>query len=297
MKKTVLIGMPNTGKSTFFNKISGASARVGNWPGITVDLSSIKTLINGEMTELIDLPGIYNLNGYSEDEEVVINFIDNNKIDQVFFIMNSTQIDRQLPLAISIQKLGVPVIILANMIDEAKALGITFDFEQMTKLLGCPVLPISAKYGQGLEKINNTINAPKKIKADLQAIDEQLLSQKIFDKTVNMPLILNDKKTKLLDSIFLHPFFGIPIFLTIIFSLFQFIYTLGAPIQEYMGDFFSYLQINYLKDLSANLPPLLKSFLFDGLYAGFTTVAAFVPIIIIFFFVDLHFCFQSGYYF
>ena len=183
MKKTVLIGMPNTGKSTFFNKISGASARVGNWPGITVDMSSIKTLINGEMTELIDLPGIYNLNGYSEDEEVVINFIDNNKIDQVFFIMNSTQIDRQLPLAISIQKLGIPVIILANMIDEAKALGITFDFEQMTKLLGCPVLPISAKYGQGLEKINNTINTPKKIKADLQAIDEQLLSQKIFDKT------------------------------------------------------------------------------------------------------------------
>lgn len=285
MKKTVLIGMPNTGKSTFFNKISGASARVGNWPGITVDLSSIKTLINGEMTELIDLPGIYNLNGYSEDEEVVINFIDNNKIDQVFFIMNSTQIDRQLPLAISIQKLGIPVIILANMIDEAKALGITFDFEQMTKLLGCPVLPISAKYGQGLEKINNTINTPKKIKTDLQPIDEQILSQNIFDKTVNMPLILNDKKTKLLDNIFLHPFFGIPIFLIIIFGLFQFIYTLGAPIQEYMGDFFSYLQINHLQDLSTNLPPLLKSFLFDGLYAGFTTVAAFVPIIIIFFFV------------
>ena len=285
MKKTVLIGMPNTGKSTFFNKISGASARVGNWPGITVDLSSIKTLINGEMTELIDLPGIYNLNGYSEDEEVVINFIDNNKIDQVFFIMNSTQIDRQLPLAISIQKLGIPVIILANMIDEAKALGITFDFEQMTKLLGCPVLPISAKYGQGLDKINNTINTPKKIKMNPQAIDEQLLSQNIFDKTVNMPLILNDKKTRSLDSIFLHPFFGIPIFLIIIFSLFQFIYTLGSPIQEYMGDFFSYLQINHLQDLSTNLSPLLKSFLFDGLYAGFTTVAAFVPIIIIFFFV------------
>ena len=86
------------------------------------------------------------------------------------------------------------------------------DFEQMTKLLGCPVLPISAKYGQGLEKINNTINTPKKIKTDLQAIDEQLLSQNIFDKTVKMPLILNDKKTKLLDSVFLHPFFGIPIF-------------------------------------------------------------------------------------
>ena len=66
------------------------------------------------MTELIDLPGIYNLNGYSEDEEVVINFIENNKIDHVFFIMNSTQIDRQLPLAISIQKLGIPVIYIGQ---------------------------------------------------------------------------------------------------------------------------------------------------------------------------------------
>lgn len=285
MKKTVLIGMPNTGKSTFFNKISGASAKVGNWPGITVDLTSIKTLINGEMTELIDLPGIYNLNGYSEDEEVVINFIENNKIDHVFFIMNATQIDRQLPLAINIQKLGIPTTILANMIDEAKSLGITFDFELMGKLIGCPVLPISAKFGQGFDEINKKVNRPKKQKINLKSADEQSLSQKVFDKTVTMPIVLNDNKTRFLDSIFLHPIFGVPIFLLIIFSLFQFIYTLGAPIQEYMGDFFSYLQINFLQSLFDGSPDMLKSFLLDGLYAGFTTVAAFVPIIIIFFFV------------
>ena len=123
MKKIVLIGMPNTGKSTFFNRLSGSSVRVGNWPGVTVDLYSIKTLINGNLTELIDLPGIYDLNGYSEDEEIVKNFINNNKIDQIFFILNSTQIDRQLELAIKIQKLGIPVLILVNMIDEAKSLG------------------------------------------------------------------------------------------------------------------------------------------------------------------------------
>ena len=285
MKKTVLIGMPNTGKSTFFNRISGASARVGNWPGITVDLSSIKTLINGEMTELIDLPGIYNLNGFSEDEEVVINFIKNNKIDHVFFIMNATQVDRQLPLAINIQKLGIPTTILANMIDEAKSLGMTFDFNQMSKLLGCPVLPISAKFGQGLEKINQKNNLPKKIKLNPKSIDEQALSQKVFNKTVTMPKILTNSKTKFLDNIFLHPFFGMPIFLLIIFGLFQFIYTLGSPIQEYMGDFFSYMQTNYLEGLLEESPVMIKNFLLDGLYAGFTTVAAFVPIIIIFFFV------------
>ncbi len=101
---------------------------------------------------------------------------------------------------------------------------------------------------------------------------------------INSKTILHNKDTSISDVNIVRSLIA-PIFLIIIFSLFQFIYTLGAPIQEYMGDFFSYLQINHLQDLSTNLPPLLKSFLFDGLYAGFTTVAAFVPIIIIFFFV------------
>ena len=129
MKKVALLGMPNTGKSTLFNQISGSSAKVGNWPGITVDLYSVKTLLNGHLTELIDLPGIYDLKGYSEDEKVVHTFLANNKIDQVLFIINSTQIDRQLGLALNIIKLGNPVVIIANMMDEAKKFGITFNFD------------------------------------------------------------------------------------------------------------------------------------------------------------------------
>ena len=286
MKKIVLIGMPNTGKSTFFNRLSGSSVRVGNWPGVTVDLYSIKTLINGNLTELIDLPGIYDLNGYSEDEEIVKNFINNNKIDQIFFILNSTQIDRQLELAIKIQKLGIPVLILVNMIDEAKSLGISYDFPEMEKMLGCPVLPISAKYGQGMEHLNQKLNQNRSIpKKNIDGLNDQDIAQKIYHKTVEMPAILNDQKTQILDNIFLHPWLGIPLFLLIILTLFQIIFTLGAPIQESMGNLFSYLHINYLENIFFNSPPMLKSFLLDGLYAGITTVAAFVPIIIIFFFV------------
>jgi len=87
MKRIALLGMPNTGKSTLFNRISGASARVGNWPGITVDLMSAKILMGGHIAQLIDLPGIYDLHGFSEDEQVVRHFLQNNAVDLVIIVL------------------------------------------------------------------------------------------------------------------------------------------------------------------------------------------------------------------
>ena len=124
MKKIALIGMPNSGKSTFFNSISGASARIANWSGVTVDIESVRTLIFGEMVELIDLPGIYSLQSGSDDEVVVHKFLKNNQIDEIFFILNSTQIDRQILLASELLSMGYTLRILCNMNDEAKKSGI-----------------------------------------------------------------------------------------------------------------------------------------------------------------------------
>ena len=99
MKRIALLGMPNTGKSTFFNRLTGASARIGNWPGITVDLLSARILLGADMVEVVDLPGFYDLHGFSEDEQVVRQFLQNNPIDLLCLIINATQIDQQLPLA------------------------------------------------------------------------------------------------------------------------------------------------------------------------------------------------------
>jgi ferrous iron transport protein B len=98
--------MPNSGKSTFFNSISGASARIANWSGVTVDIESVKTFIFDEIAELIDLPGIYSLHSGSDDEVVVHEFLKNNQIDEIFFILNSTQIDRQIVLATELLNMG-----------------------------------------------------------------------------------------------------------------------------------------------------------------------------------------------
>ena len=282
MKKVALLGMPNTGKSTLFNQISGSSAKVGNWPGITVDLYSVKTLLNGHLTELIDLPGIYDLKGYSEDEKVVHTFLANNKIDQVLFIINSTQIDRQLGLALNIIKLGIPVVIIANMMDEAKKFGITFNFDLLDSLTGCPVVPISAKYKIGLDQLNKKIHATQK-KINIPKIE--ISAKNIIKKTVKFPATLNDKTTKKLDSIFLHPYLGLPIFLLIIYGIFQLVFTLSGPLQDSMANMLFYFEQNFLLELFAHSDPILKSFFIDGVYSGVSTVAAFVPVIVLFFFV------------
>ena len=282
MKKIALLGMPNTGKSTLFNQISGSSAKVGNWPGITVDLYSVKTLLNGQLTELIDLPGIYDLKGYSEDEKVVHTFLDKNKIDQVLFVINSTQIDRQLSLALDIIKLGIPVLIIANMMDEAKKFGLTFDFGLLEKLTGCPVVPISAKYKTGLDQLNQKILATQE---KSHAFNGKISAKKIIKKTVKFPAKLNDKTTKKLDSIFLHPYLGLPIFLLIIYGIFQLVFSLSGPLQEYMATMLFYFEKNFLLQLFTDSNPIIKSFFIDGVYSGVSTVAAFVPVIVLFFFV------------
>ncbi len=296
MKRVALLGMPNTGKSTLFNRLSGASARVGNWPGITVDLMSAKLLLGGHIAELIDLPGLYDLHGFSDDEHVVRHFLSHHQIDLVLIILNSAQIDRQLSLALQIRSLGLPAVLLLNMEDEAKRAGITINTQAMSKQLGMPVRTISAKYGQGCPEAlqlaaetmlqHPNLTSPDSIARKLElenAIEQEM--HHIIDQSVQFPIQLNHTLTDRLDKILLHPWFGLPLFLLSVFLLFQFIFSIGAPLQEGMGWLFDTLRSEALEPALAFLPGWLNGLLLDGLYTGFSTVAAFVPIIVLFFLV------------
>ena len=125
MKRIALVGMPNTGKSTLFNRLTGAQARVGNWPGITVDLLSAKLLLGDQMVQLVDLPGIYDLRGFSEDEQVVTTFLREQSVDAVLVVLNASQLERQMQLFAQLAQFGIPLVLVFNMADEAAALGIT----------------------------------------------------------------------------------------------------------------------------------------------------------------------------
>jgi ferrous iron transport protein B len=296
MKRVALLGMPNTGKSTLFNRLSGASARVGNWPGMTVDLLSAKILLGGHIAELVDLPGLYDLHGFSDDEEVVRHFLSHHAVDLALIILNSAQIDRQLSLALQLRALGLPTVLLLNMEDEAKRAGITIDTQVMSQQLGMPVLTISAKYGSGcpqaLQLAASVIDksaapvSPQLIAGKLQAdiaVEQEM--QSIIDRSVQMPLQLNTSTTDRIDRVLLHPWLGLPLFFLAIFLLFQFIFTIGAPLQEATAWLFDSLRSELLDPALASLPTWLNGLLLDGLYTGLSTVAAFVPIIVLFFLV------------
>ncbi len=296
MKRIALLGMPNTGKSTLFNRISGASARVGNWPGITVDLMSAKILLGGHIAELIDLPGIYDLHGFSEDEQVVRHFLTNNPLDLLIVLLNSTQIERQLSLLLQIKKLGVPVMLVLNMADEARRAGITIQTQSLAAELALPVISISAKYGEGL---------PKALEVAAQIVNEQKVTtnpkslnllldeenqieremESLIQKHVQIPATLTNDTTDKIDRILLHKWLGLPLFFVAMFLLFQFIFTVGGPLQDGLAWGLDLIRSSLLEPLLSNSPAWLKGLLLDGIYNGIATVAAFVPIIILFFLV------------
>jgi ferrous iron transport protein B len=296
MKRIALLGMPNTGKSTLFNRMSGASARVGNWPGITVDLMSAKILIGGHIAELIDLPGIYDLHGFSDDEQVVRHFLSNNAVDLVIVLLNSSQIDRQLSLVLQIKKLNLPAVLALNMVDEAKHSGITINTENMAQDLQMPVMQISAKYGDGLPKVMQA--ATQRINQNQPATDPQLISQLLQEDNqieqemealiqhhVQIPATLTNNTTDKIDQVLLHKWFGLPIFFAAMYALFQFIFTAGKPLQDGLAWLLNLVRTSLLEPLFINSPAWLSGLMLDGIYNGVATVAAFVPIIVLFFLV------------
>ena len=284
MKNVALLGMPNAGKSTLFNRLTGAHARVGNWPGITVDLLTARLLIGGQMAQLVDLPGIYDLHGYSEDEKVVTTFLQQQKPDLIVFVMNASQLDRQMTLLQELMALGIPMLAVLNMADEARALGIGIDAPALAKTLGLPVCLLSAKYGQGMEQLQaalrHALSAPIAPDARPATLAQMTAA---FERHVQMPAQLGQTRTVLLDKVLLHPWLGLPIFLTLMLLVFQAVFVLGKPLQDGMAWLFTQGRELALVPMLAGLPPLLQGLLLDGIYNGLATVASFVPLIVLFF--------------
>ncbi|MBD2328672.1 ferrous iron transport protein B [Alkalinema sp. FACHB-956] len=294
MKRIAVLGMPNTGKSTFFNRFTGSHAHIGNWPGITVDLMLATVKLGHELAEVVDLPGIYDLRGLSEDEAVVQRFLETTPVHLVLVVLNATQIDRQISLPLQVLQLGVPVVLLLNMVDEAARFGVRVNPEILSDRLGIPVFPISAKYGAGYPKAIEAITEvldqqdhPIQVNNISQQLPAELPSnrtlQTLLADAVQMPARLSDRWSSRLDRILLHPILGLPIFFSAMYLVFQTIYAMGTPLQASLGDGLEWLKLNALEPLLANFPAFLRGFLIDGVYEGLGTVAAFLPVIFLFF--------------
>lgn len=293
MKRIALLGMPNTGKSTLFNRMTGGAARVGNWPGITVELLSGKILLGENMVEIIDLPGIYDLHGFSDDEQVVRHFLHDNVPDLALVILNATQIERQISLLLQLKQLNMNTVVLLNMSDEAKKYGISIDSHKMTELLEMSIFQISGKYGTGyqeaLKAITRALRYPtpgmaENVRTQLEQ-DEHIEAEmaRVLKHSVQIPSRLPDNITEKLDRMMLHPWLGLPIFFGIMYLLFKSIFVFGQPLQTGIATIVTWFRSAALEPILSGLPPILQGLLLDGIYNGVATVATFVPIIVLFF--------------
>ena len=163
MKRIALVGNPNSGKSTLFNALTGSTQFVGNWPGVTVEKKEGKTKIGGESVAVVDLPGIYSLSPYSNEEIISRDFILNEKPDVVIDIVDASNLERNLYLTTQLVELGVPVIVALNMMDIVEAKGEVLDSKALSKALGCPVCEISAIKNVGLDAMKQIIAGSLKV--------------------------------------------------------------------------------------------------------------------------------------
>ncbi|MCB1946849.1 MAG: 50S ribosome-binding GTPase, partial [Thauera sp.] len=181
-----LVGNPNCGKTTLFNALTGSRQRVGNWPGVTVEKKSGEYRHDGLRFEVVDLPGTYSLDvvdrEVSLDESVARDYVHGNEAELVVNIVDAANLERNLYLTTQLVEMRVPLLVVLNMVDVAQDKGLAIDVEALAHRLGCPVVPVVASEGRGVDALKAAILAAVKVRkpasarVDYQAALEQAVA-------------------------------------------------------------------------------------------------------------------------
>ncbi len=154
-----LAGNPNAGKSTIFNALTGAHQHVGNWPGKTVEKKEGQWTYKGMTFTLVDLPGTYSLTAYSMEEIITRDYILQEQPEVVIVVVDSSNLERNLYLVVQLLEMGANVLMALNMSDVARSRGIVIDIPKLSAGLGVPVIPTTARTGEGLTQLKEAIVA------------------------------------------------------------------------------------------------------------------------------------------
>ncbi|MCC7499496.1 MAG: ferrous iron transport protein B [Bryobacterales bacterium] len=290
-RSVAIVGPPNAGKSTLFNRLTGLRQKVANFPGVTVEEHVGRvTLEGGGEVDLIDLPGIYSLEPRSEDEQVTRDVLMGQSAvrarpEAVILILDSTNLGRHLMLAAPILGLGLPTLVVLNMADDLASRGGKVDDVALSEQLGAPVALISASRGEGIEAIwkflSERVAQPSPV--DLPLLNNvphcRLWAQRVGDNAAYHPPAPPLWTTRL-DAVFLHPVVGPAVFFAVILAVFQAIFTGATPLMDGVHDL-----IAWSGTLVGALIPngALRSLVVDGVWAGVGAVVVFLPQILLLF--------------
>jgi ferrous iron transport protein B len=297
-----IVGPPNAGKTTLFNRLTGLRHKVANFPGVTVEYQLGKVKLPDEDREitLVDLPGVYSLNPRSDDERVTHDVLTGKmselrRPNSVLLILDSTNLSRHLLLAAPVLSLGLPTLVILNMADDLRKRHGDLDAAILASELGAPVAMISAAKGEGLEKIwqflsgTTIVGAPKQARrVELPVLQDipschkwaSVVGQRADYRAPVPPLW-----TRRLDALFLHPIGGPLVFLAVVAAVFQSIFKWAQPLMDGVEKIIA----GSGAWLGAKLPEsAFKSLLIDGIWTGVGSVLVFLPqILLLFLFIGI----------
>lgn len=287
MINVALLGNPNVGKTTVFNLLTGSNQYVGNWPGVTIDK---KEGFLGDDIKIVDLPGIYAMDTFSNEEKVSKEFLETGDVDVIVNIVDASNLSRNLYLTTQLMKFNKPIVILLNMLDVAESKGIYIDFDKLSKELGVTVIPIIAKKKSGFDKISSAIKVSvnKNINYSIDFGNEAKTYKKLDDilsrcikTTSNKKISISDK----IDNIVLNPILAYPIFIGALLLLFKFTFDwVGGPLQEGLATLIETYISSPINDMLVNSSPWFKSLIIDGILGGVCGTLPFFPLIFTLFF-------------
>ncbi len=275
-----IIGNPNCGKTSLFNRLTGTRQRTGNWPGVTVERKDGRIKLGDRSYCLVDLPGIYTLRGAGGglDAKVAQEYLSQKNAELVVYVVDATQIGRQLKLLSELSRLPVPIIIAVNMLDTAKTEGIELDLPLLSKELGLAVTGLSASTGEGIEELKQLIAEKLASLNPTPAVSESKL-RTLTPKVAIYPKSIT--RTEKIDRWVLDPWLAVPIFLLVMYALFSISVNMGSV----FIDFFDIWLGSWLVDGSRwaltamGSPQWLTAILSDGVFGGIQLVCTFIPVI------------------
>jgi ferrous iron transport protein B len=299
--RIALVGNPNSGKTALFNALTGSRQKVANYAGVTVERKEgVLTAPSGRQIRVLDLPGTYSLRARSPDEVVtrdaVLGKLAGEDAPQALVcVADATNLRLVLRLALELKQVGRPFVLALNMFDIAQRQGLRIDVERLSAEIGAPIVTTVATRKRGLPELLDKVEAlvdrqaltadnawHEPSPAEIRAAHAE--AQRIFKACVKPPE-RPDTVTGKIDSVLLHPVAGLVILLTLLFVMFQAVFTWATPAMDGIDAGFAAL----IELTNASLPQgLLTSFIADGLIAGVGSVLVFLPqILILFFFILL----------
>ena len=297
-----LIGNPNTGKSTIFNYLTGSKQKTSNYPGATIEKKTADIVFKNHKITFVDLPGCYSLITQSKDEQVVFNYLQSEeKPDAILFILDATNLKRNLYLLSQVLELKIPVIIALSMMDLLDSMQIKLDIEQLAVELQIPIIPIIGSNKESLDILKESLFTTSfvtlepfiipKLPIDKNSkLSEKVLipqarykwAQDIISKVeVRLPKKNTTTWTDKIDNILISKVAGFIIFFGLIALMFQLIYSWSQPLMDSIEMF-----VNSIKTIVANYLPensAMRSLIGDGMIGGVGSIFIFLPQIVILF--------------